>query len=363
MIRNYLQVALRNLLKNKLHTLINIFGLAAGMASVFLIALYIQHELSYDRFHNHPEDLYRIIWHSDNSQTRTPHPMAQALVADFPEVQSAVSLTPLYAAGLTRETHSLKNPARDQRYDESNLLAVDTTFFDVFDFPLIRGDKSGLKNLRGVYLSESMAKKYFGDEDPLGKQLAVDSSNYLVEVVGVFRDVPENSHFHFDLLGSYVREKSFDPGNRFYTWEDFGHYNYIRLKPGTNAKELEAKLMPWMRKYLKGTEEVYASLVERKYGFKLPAGNRHTFEIEASLGTGGQWQHRIHLHSGRSCIVYVNHCMRKLYEFIDSQIGRTSQGDRRTKNYGCIPASARVAVPGRINGQRIDRCDSVDDYH
>ncbi|MEJ1238181.1 ABC transporter permease [Chryseolinea sp. T2] len=269
MIKNYLQVAFRNLQKNKLHTLINIFGLAAGMASVFLIALYIQHELSYDKFHNRPEDLYRVIWQSDNSQTRTPHPMAQALVADFPEVQSAVSITPLFAAGLTRETHSFKNPARDQRYDEANLLAVDTTFFDVFDFPIVRGDKSGLKKTGGVYMSESMAKKYFGDEDPLGKQLAIDSSNYLIDVVGVFKDVPENSHFHFDFLASYVREKSFNPTNRFYSWEDFGHYNYIRLKPGADAKALEAKLMPWMRKYIKGTEEQYAALVDRKYGFRL----------------------------------------------------------------------------------------------
>jgi len=288
MIRNYLQVAFRNLLRNKLHTLINIFGLAAGMASVFLITLYIQHELSYDKFHDRPEDLYRVIWHSDNPQTRTPHPMAQALVADFPEVQSAVSLTPLWAAGLTRETHSFKNPARDQRYDESNLLAVDTTFFDVFTFPLVRGDKSGLKDMGGVYMSESMAKKYFGDEDPLGKQLAIDSANYLVEVLGVFKDVPENSHFHFDFLASYVREKSFDPADRFYSWEDFGHYNYIRLKPGTNARELEAKLMPWMRKYVKGLDQVYTALVEQKYGFKLqPVTDIHLksrlhWELEAN---------------------------------------------------------------------------------
>ncbi|HTF17471.1 MAG TPA: ABC transporter permease [Chryseolinea sp.] len=269
MLKNYLQVALRNLLKNRVHTVINIFGLASGMASVLLIALYIQHELSYDKFHHHPEDLYRIVWHGDNPQTRTPHPMAQALVADFPEVKSAVSLTPLWAAGLTRETHSFKNPDRDQRYDENNLLAVDTTFFDVFDFPLVRGDKSGLKKISGVFMSESMARKYFGNEDPLGKHLAIDSTNYLVDVVGVFKDVPENSHFHFDFLASYVREKSFNPTDRFYSWEDFGHYNYIRLKPGTDAKALESKLMSWTRKYFKWSEQDYASLADQHYGFRL----------------------------------------------------------------------------------------------
>src|SRR5690349_1804197 len=109
MLYNYLNIALRNLVKHKLHTTINVVGLALGMASVFLIALYIQGELSYDRFHRNPETLYRVVWESENPQTRTPHPMAQALVQDFPEVESAVSLTPLWAAGLTRETHSMRH--------------------------------------------------------------------------------------------------------------------------------------------------------------------------------------------------------------------------------------------------------------
>lgn len=269
MIRNYIRVALRNLYKNKVHTVINVLGLACGMASVFLITLYIRHELSFDKFHHHAQDIYRIVWFGEHPQTRTPHPMAQAMAADFPEVESAVSLTPLWAAGLTRETHSLKNPARDQRYDEQNILAVDTTFFDVFDFPLIRGNKTGLKKMGGVFISESMAQKYFGDEDPMGKQLAIDSGNYLIDVVGVFRDVPANAHFHFDFLGSYVREKSFNPTNRFYSWEDFGHYNYIRLKPGANAKELESKLMDWMKKYFNWTDDDYKSLAEQHYGFRL----------------------------------------------------------------------------------------------
>src|SRR5688572_4093704 len=106
MLYNYFNIAVRNLFKNKIHTFINVAGLALGIASVFLIGLYIQGELSYDRFHDRPEDLYRITWHDDNPQTRTPHPMAQTLAQDFPEVESAVSLSPLWAAGLTRETHS-----------------------------------------------------------------------------------------------------------------------------------------------------------------------------------------------------------------------------------------------------------------
>src|SRR5262245_59917670 len=140
MILNYFNIALRNFLKNKTHTFINVLGLSLGIASVFLIALHIKGELGYDRFHERAEDIYRISWENENPQTRTPHPMAQALVHDFPEVESAVSLTPLWAAGLTRETHSLRNPERDERYDEAGFLAVDSTFFKVFSFQLVKGN-------------------------------------------------------------------------------------------------------------------------------------------------------------------------------------------------------------------------------
>ncbi len=271
MLTNYLKIAYRNLIKNRVYSFINIFGLALGMACVFLILQYLKQELSYDRFHTNAEDIYRISWEDENPQTRTPHPMAQALVHDFPEVESAVSLTPLWGFGLTRETFSISNPAKDVRYDETNVMAVDTTFFDVFTFPLIKGDpKTALKKPGGLLLSASMAKKYFGDEDPMGKHLAVNDDKQLVEVVAVFQDVPVSSHFHFDFLVSYVREKMFeDPASEFYTWKDFGHYNYIRLKPGTDPKQLEAKFISWIRQYIDVSDEAYRSMRERNFGFRL----------------------------------------------------------------------------------------------
>jgi putative ABC transport system permease protein len=270
MLANYFKIAMRNLLKNKVHSLINVLGLAFGIASVFLMTLYITVELSYDKFHHQPEDIYRIVWEDDHPQTRTPHPMAQAMVADFPEVESAVSLSPLFAAGLTRETHSIRHPGKEERYDETNILAVDTTFFQVFDFPLVKGDpRTALKKINGVLISESMARKYFGTEDPIGKNLAIDSTNYLVEVTAVFKDVPVNSHFHFDFLASYIREKSFNPASPFYGWSDFGHYNYIRLRHGADAKALEAKILPWVKDFLNPSEEDYRAVVANNFGFRL----------------------------------------------------------------------------------------------
>src|SRR6187551_960492 len=128
MLNNYLKVAVRSLTKSKLHAVINVAGLAVGIASVFLITLYISYETGYDKFYPEYQDIYRVTWENENPQTRTPHPMAQALVNDFPEVESAVSLSPLWAAGLTRQIFPIKNLEKDIKFDEPGILAVDTTF-------------------------------------------------------------------------------------------------------------------------------------------------------------------------------------------------------------------------------------------
>jgi putative ABC transport system permease protein len=271
MLLNYLQVAARNLRRNGLYSAINIAGLGLALACVFVILQYLKQELSYDRFHEFAEDIYRVTWEDENPQTRTPHPMAQALVQDFPEVKSAVSITSLWGIGLTKRTFSFRNPDNDIRFDENNVMAVDSTFFDVFSFPLLKGDPNTvLKDPDGIIISASMAKKYFGDADPIGKHLAPNDEPAFVEVVGVFEDVPLESHFHFDFLVSYVREKSFeDPESQYYTWNDFGHYNYVRLQPGTDAKALESKLVDWVLKYIDIPDDIYKSIKDKKFGFRL----------------------------------------------------------------------------------------------
>lgn len=267
---NYFKTGFRNILKNGLQSSINVFGLALGLACVFLISVYVNHELTYDQFIPDYENVYRITWESDNPQTRTPHPMAQAMVNDFPEVESAVSLSPYWAAGLTREIFSVRNLEKDLKFDEQNALMVDSTFFDVFQLPIVSGDaKKALRSTNGILLSETAVKKYFGDDDPIGKHLAINSDTDLLEVMAVFKDIPERSHFHFDLLASYVREKSLDPDNEYYTWKDFGHYNYLRLKPGSDPKELEAKLMQWSRKYIEFSDEYFRSALANNNGFRV----------------------------------------------------------------------------------------------
>lgn len=289
MLYNYLKIALRNIAKNKLYTIINITGLSLGIASVFLMMLYVRHEIGYDKFYPEYQNLYRISWENENPQTRTPHPMAQAMVTDFPEVESAVSLSPLWAAGLTREIFSVRNPEKGTMYDEAGILAVDSTFFDVFGFPVVRGNAAkALRTRNGILISESIAKKYFPNEDPIGKHLSVNAEPEFLEVMAVFKDVPVQSHFHFDMLVSYVREKSFDPEDPYYTWADFGHFNYVRLKPGADPKALEARLLPWIRKYFEISDDDYRKALAGKMTFRLqPVADIHLkshlrWELEAN---------------------------------------------------------------------------------
>lgn len=251
--------------------MINIFGLAFGLCCVLLISLYVKDELSYDKFHTDADDIYRIAWWDENPQTRTPHPMALDMKRDFSEVVSATTLSPLWGPGLTKRIFSIRNPKTNVTFDETSVLSVDSTFLDVFSFNLIKGNKDKvLRNIGGILISESFASKYFGDQDPIGKELAIDNDEILLVVEGVFENVPNNSHFHFDMLISYVSLKAFDPDSGdYYTWNDFGHFNYIRLQPGTNAKALESRLLAWSGKYIQITEEDLRREANGEIGFRL----------------------------------------------------------------------------------------------
>lgn len=270
MLKNYFIIALRNLLKNKLYSGINIFGLAFGMACVLLIALYISDELKYDRFHESAEDIYRVSWFSDNPQTRTPHPMAQAMVRDFPEIEAATSLSPLWGPGLSRQVFSFRNLDRDITHDERGVLSVDSTFLDVFSFRLLKGNREQvLRKPGGLLLSESIAAKYFGEEDPVGKTLAINNDENLLVVEGVFEDVPEHSHFHFDVLVSYVTLKAMEPDNPYYSWADFGHFNYVKLVAGADHQKLQEKLVQWAMNYLTIPEQELDPILAGESYFKL----------------------------------------------------------------------------------------------
>lgn len=255
MFRNYLITAIRNLSRSKGFTAINLIGLAVGLSTCIFITLWITDELNYDKSYANSDRLYRIIYKSTSiCQTRTPHPMPLAMVKDFPEVENGVSISPIWGIGLTRPEFMVEY--QDKKFLEREVMQADSTFFDLFPFSFIDGDPhNALKVPYGLVITESIARKYFGNESAIGKSLKIDGGVNLT-VTGVIKDIPHNTHFTFDLLISYVTTKEVNRAehhgalSNYYTWNDFGHYNYILLKSGADYKKVEAKIFDWILRYI-----------------------------------------------------------------------------------------------------------------
>jgi len=242
MLINYIKIALRNIFKHKSYSFINILGLAIGTACSILIGIFVIHELSYDKFHENADQMYRV-WlkgrMGDNEiegPTSCP-PMAFIVVDEFPEV--------LQATRIQGKMSRLVN-YEENRFNEDGIILADSTFFDVFTFPLIRGNpKTALAAPFKIVISEEMAEKYFGDDDPMGKSLRFDDDTTWVEITGIMKNVPSNSHFHFDFVGSLSSLE--DSRNPF--WLSNNYQTYFVLQEGADYKELNEKFIPLLEKY------------------------------------------------------------------------------------------------------------------
>ncbi|MBD3166925.1 cell division protein FtsX, partial [bacterium] len=237
MLRNYLVIALRNLWKHRLFSAINILGMAIGMAACLLILLYIRHEISYDRFHADSDRMYRILTIdkalgvSSSLVGITMPPLGPSLVKDFPEVELTARVTGTTRAMLTHE---------EQQVFADPYRAADSTFFRMFDFKLLRGDPDRvLASPFSIVLTESLARRMFGEIDPVGKVIE-SQSGYELTVTGIAADVPGNSHLQFEALYSMISfEAAFaqnnpDSPNPPWTqfWGMIAMPTYIRLAEG-----------------------------------------------------------------------------------------------------------------------------------
>jgi putative ABC transport system permease protein len=238
MFRNYFTATIRNLLKNKFYASINIFGLAVGMAAGFMILQYVYHELSYDRFFENKENIYRIQTNRYNGGELSTQWAAGAagtglhLTENIPEVLDFVNL----------HSSGAQISYGEKYFDVSHPYYAKENFFEVFSVPLLQGiDSLVLKNPWNVVLSESLAKKMFGDENPVGKTIVQnDASDFTV--TGIFKDLPENSHMKFDLLYSFETYVIFTDEEVRTAWNWDGFLNYVVLQPGTDMEELNAKI-------------------------------------------------------------------------------------------------------------------------
>ncbi len=244
------------MLKNKFFSLISISGLTIGITSFILISLYVINELSYDRFHSNYKNIYRANTTSRGSAMSTDlatthSPLAKTLIDNYPEVVKATRLLSIGSlrVGLEKE---------NEHYSEDRTLFADSNFFDVFDFKFLKGNpKTALVNPRSLVLTKMYARKYFGDEDPIGRQIAIEEDTVFYIVTGVVADVPATSHIQFNMLGSMSTNDQWNDDR----WISGSYvHTYVVLRHDANVKTLEKKMQEIVYKYLAPEIEYYSGL-------------------------------------------------------------------------------------------------------
>ena len=242
MLTNYIKIAWRNLIRQKAFSIINISGLSIGVATCLIIMLYIFHELSYDRYNEKADRIVRVVYRGfmgggEMKEANVMAPVAKTLKKDFPEVLEA---TRIQTSGSPMVSFGAKT------FKETDLAFADANFFEVFTVPLLAGNaKTALLEPNTIVISKEVAKRYFGEEDPIGKVLNFKSwkSNY--KVTGVYDEIPAQSHFHFNMIASLVT----NPDEKADSWMTSGYFTYLVLPEGYNYMDLEAKLPQVIDKY------------------------------------------------------------------------------------------------------------------
>ncbi|WP_373511599.1 ABC transporter permease, partial [Persicitalea sp.] len=246
MLKNYLKIAYRNLLRNKVYSGITIFGLAVGLAACMAIGLHVQDEYSYDRFHRKAADIYRITEIQQQADGThpvafTPGPLAPSLTADYPEIVHSVRVGQwgyLLQAGQTG-------------IEPEKMLIVDNDFFKMFDFKLLLGNPAkALTSPDEIVISEKLAAQFYGSDwrkqFVLGKVLTLNTEQPLT-VVGVVADPPTNSHLQFDAMLPFKYVEKYDEwGNK---WNSNNYHTYLELQPGTDAAAFEQKITHYIAKH------------------------------------------------------------------------------------------------------------------
>jgi len=243
MFKNYFVVTLRNMLKYKFFTAINMIGMTVGIASCLLLMLYVSNELTYDNFHPDADRLYQVDLHGkvggqDIRIASTCPPMAAALVSDMPEVESSMRIASMRDAVFR---------SGDKMFTERKVFYVDSNFFQFFGYRLLQGDAiTALKEPNSIVLDENLSEKYFGTEDPVGKIIQIGGERKSYKVTGVVEQAPANSHFDYHALVSASGAEHL----RRAIWLNNFMYTYFKLKPNASVAGVEEKFMGMVEKYV-----------------------------------------------------------------------------------------------------------------
>ena len=235
MLNNLVKHSLRSFKRQRSYIIINITGLSIGIACSLLIALYVMYETSYDRFNVRKDRIYDIalnfrIGDQEFTDAATAYPMGATLLREFPEVENFLRMRKMYGA----KTVTYNN----QTYNEENIIEADSSFFNFFTIPVLKGDPGNLLNAPGkVVLSNSLAKKIFGNENPVDKIIKIGKDTATYIVTGVMGDIPGNSHFKAGILVSLLSDSQANSQE----WGSNNLNTYLLLKPNANYKNVNEK--------------------------------------------------------------------------------------------------------------------------
>ena len=248
MVKSYLRLSVRSIISQGRQSVISIFGISIALTCAILIILYVQYELSYDAYHKNADFIYRIVrkqpghvYMGKDLFAVTPDPLKNALINDIPEVKNSTKCN--------RKFHTLEYDSK--LFEEGGFLYADTDFLEIFTFPIITGNPAeALKEPFTLFMTQEMAVKYFGEEDPVGKTIMADNK-YLFTVCGILENIPQNSHFHFDFLTGFESLYSIAGGRDMAdNWDNCSHTTYIQLFENATPEDIEDKLNDLTSRYL-----------------------------------------------------------------------------------------------------------------
>lgn len=311
MFRNYLKVAFRNIKRHTGYSLINLVGLAIGMTCCILIMLWVQNELSFDRFHQKADRIYRLCLDANiGSPLLAPVSMAPAgpaMASEFPEVVSAARIN-------RPERVSIK--FEDMTFQEENVGYADNSIFEVFTFPLLKGDpKTALVAPYSVVITEDMAQKYFKDQEPLGKMLRIDDEADFT-VTGVMKNIPPNSHLNFNMIRSFETLYRENP-QAMESWISVRFYTYLLLADNCDPKLLEEKFPPFVDRLMGNFLNAIGGTVRL---FLQPLTEIHLYSnFERDLPSNGDITY-VYLFSGIALFVLLIAC----FNFVNLATARSA---------------------------------------
>jgi putative ABC transport system permease protein len=343
MLKNYFKVAVRNLLRNRVFSFINITGLAVGMTACFLIFQYVRYETSYDSFNTKADRIYRVVVDVTTPSKKISTyacsaPVAINLKKDFPEVEDAVRLV----------SEPLLVRRGEVKFQEKKTLLADSTLFRIFDFPLIKGDRNtALREPMSVVLSESAARKYFGQSDAMGRHLLLTDNGIDATVTGVMKEIPGNSQIQAEMLVSLSSyEQIYGTPKQDTMWRWHNYITYILMRPHASASAMEKKLPAFMD-FHDGAQERELQLLQTL--LLEPLRDVYLRSDRGGLVTGNA--HNVYIFSIIAVFILLIACI----NFINLTTARSTT---RAKEVGVrkVVGAARVQLAGQFLGESVIIC-------